>query len=264
MRILYLANNRVGWQILSWLKQQGDDVVGLVVHPEAKRRFGTEILGSAGLHPSRVFDGSRLREPAILQAIERLEPEIGVSAFFGYILRSEMLAMLPAGCVNIHPALLPWNRGAHPNVWSIVEGTPAGATLHYLDEGIDTGDIIAQREVRVDMLDTGASLYARLEAACLDLFTECWPLLRAGKAPRRPQTPGTGSSHRVKDLEKLDEIELDRSYPARELIKLLRARSFPPYLGAWFRDGVRKVHLRLHLAYEEDLQNEGDANAKMP
>jgi methionyl-tRNA formyltransferase len=256
MRLIYFANNWLGWQALVWLRQgrlpADADVVGLVLHPAHKRRFGDELLAAAGLPPERVFTGDQLRDPAVLARIQALDADLGLSVLFDHILKPELLALFPRGVVNLHPALLPWNRGQYPNVWSIVEGTPAGTTLHYIDAGIDTGDIIAQREVVVDPADTGESLYRKLERASLALLQETWPALAAGTAGRRTQPPGGGSYHRTRDVDRIDEIDLDRSYTGRALIDLLRARSFPPYTGAWFRAGGRKIHLRLTLEPEDE------------
>jgi methionyl-tRNA formyltransferase len=251
MRILYLGNNWVAWQLVSWLREQSEEIVGLVVHPMDRRRYGEEIIHSAGMDASRIFDGSRLRQPDVIEAITSLKPEVGISVLFGYILRRELLDLMPAGCVNIHLAILPYNRGAYPNVWSIVEGTPAGVTLHYVDEGVDTGDIIAQREVAVDPVDTGESLYRKLERTAVDLFKETWPLIRSGRAPRIYQSKGNGTYHSIRGVERIDEIDLDRTYTAGELINIIRARTFPPYPGAYFRRQGRKVYLRLQLLDEE-------------
>jgi methionyl-tRNA formyltransferase len=197
-----------------------------------------------------------LRKRAVLEDIRALKPDLGVSAFFGYLLRRGFLDLLPAGCINVHPAFLPYNRGAYPNVWSIIERTPAGVTIHYLDEGVDTGDIIAQVEVPIEPVDTGESLYRKLERAALELFKQTGPLIRSGEAPRLPQPRQEGTSHRVRDVERVDRIELDRTYTARELIDLLRARTFPPYPGAYFWSAGRKVYLRLQLLEEEQLRVE--------
>jgi methionyl-tRNA formyltransferase len=251
MRILYLGNNRVGWKVLEWLREQGETVVGLVVHPPEEARYRDEILNAAALPPDKVFDGSRLGETEVLRAIAALNADLAVSAFFGYILRKEFLDIFPKGVINLHPAYLPFNRGAHPNVWSIIEGTPAGVTLHYIDEGVDTGDVIARRRITIEPVDTGETLYRKLERACLDLFRSTWPGIRSGDAPREPQSAAEGNSHRIQDIEKTDEIDLNRTYKARELIDLIRARTFPPHAGTYFRDGGKKVYLRLHLEPEE-------------
>ena len=130
MRILFLGNSWVGWQVVRWLREQNEQVVGLVVHPPHRRKFGDEIICSAQVSPEHIFNGAELRQPDVLQAIRVLSPDIGLSVLFGYILAPEFLALFPSDVVNLHPAYLPHNRGAYPNVWSIVERTPAGVTLH--------------------------------------------------------------------------------------------------------------------------------------
>jgi len=255
MRVLLLANNWVGWQVARWLKGRGDEVVGLVIHPPQGRKYGEEILGSLSLPPERIFDGSQLQRPEITQAIRALGPDIGLSALFGYILRPEFTGVFPKGIINLHPSYLPYNRGVHPNVWTIVKGTPAGATLHYIDEGVDTGDIIAQRQVPVEPVDTGETLYRKLERLCVDLFQETWPLIQTGRAGRTPQ-PHPGTCHRARDLERIDEIDMDRTYTGRELINILRARTFPPHTGAFFRQSERKIWVRVQLLTEDQLKEE--------
>lgn len=255
MRILYLANNWAGWQVLEFLQARGEDIAGIAMHPSEKRKYGPEIEAAAGA--ACIVDGSRLNQPETLETIRQLRPDIGVSVFYGYILRRALLDLLPAGCINLHPAFLPYNRGAHPNVWSIVDGTPAGATLHYIDEGVDTGDIIAQRPVPVDPTDTGETLYRKLERASLDLFRDAWPDIRVGRARRTPQPRGEGTSHRVRDLDGITEIDIDAVYPARRLIDIIRAQTFPPYRGAWFRHNGRRLQVRLAF-YEEKAEAHAD------
>lgn len=253
MRILYLGNNWVGWQVLQWLKQQGEEIVGLVVHPPHRRKYGEEILQCVGLDPSCIFDGSQLGRGDVIGAIQQLKPEIGISALFGYILRPEFIEGMPYGCINIHPAFLPFNRGAHPNVWSIVEGTPAGVTLHFIDEGVDTGEIIAQRQLPVEPIDTGETLYRKLEQAAVQLFKENWSLIRSGKKTSGSIPQEKGSYHRTRDVEDIDRIELERTYKAKELINILRARTFPPYRGAYFIENGKRVYMQLHLDTSEEI-----------
>src|SRR3990167_11096462 len=81
------------------------------------------------------------------QTISTQKPDFLVSYGYRHILRENVLGMLPDRAVNLHIAFLPWNRGADPNFWSFAEHTPKGVTIHYLDKGVDTGDIIAQRSV---------------------------------------------------------------------------------------------------------------------
>jgi len=255
MRILFLGNNWLGWQTLKWLREQQEEIVGVAMHPEPRVKYGQEILGEVGSMGAAVLDGSRLNESSMLKEVQKRKADIAVSVLFGYILSAEFIESFPQGCINLHPALLPYNRGAYPNVWSIVTRTPAGVTLHYMDHGVDTGDVIAQQEVPVRASDTGATLYRRLEREGLELFKKCWPSIRAGTSSRRPQPVAEGSCHRARDVEKIDEIDLQRSYRAEDLINLIRARTFPPHRGAYFVHKGKKVYLQLELN-EEDGKGE--------
>src|SRR5258705_11044849 len=180
MRVACFANNRVGLEVVRTLAERGE-LVALVVHPEDARRFGPEILAAASLPPDQVFLASELERPEVLDRLFAQDPEIGVSAFYGYILAPVLFERFARGVVNIHPALLPWNRGTYANVWTIIDQTPAGATLHYIDAGVDTGDIVAQQPVAVRPDDTGQTLYERLEQAGIAVFARGWPELVAGR-----------------------------------------------------------------------------------
>jgi methionyl-tRNA formyltransferase len=250
MRILFMGNNWLGWQALQWLREEGECVAGLVLHPPEKRKYGAELMATASGYAERVLDASRLQQHQTLQIIRDLNPDVGVSIMLGYILRRALLELLPIGCINLHISFLPFNRGTYPNVWSIVDGTPAGVTLHYIDEGVDTGDIIAQTPVHVEPVDTGASLYRKLELAALELFKQQWPRIREGRSGRMPQSVLEGTAHRARDVDQIDQIDLDRSYTARHLIDIIRARTFPPFRGAYITVGGRRIYLRLDLEYE--------------
>ena len=252
MKILYLGNNWLGYHILKWLIEQGDDIVGLVIHASHKQKYGSEMLGIADLAHCRILRGEQLDMPEVIENIQNWAPDIGLSVLFDHILKPELLSIFPHGVVNLHPSYLPYNRGQYPNVWSIVDGTPSGVTIHYIDDGIDTGDIIAQKEVPVEPVDTGETLYRKLERASVELFKETWSQIKAGEAPRMAQKSEAGTYHRTRDVESIDEIDLDRPYIARDLINILRARTFPPYKGAYYRDAGKRVYMNLQVEYGEE------------
>lgn len=252
MRILYLGNNWVGLEVLKWLKGRGDEIAGLVVHPPEQQRHAEAIVQASGVPSPRVFLGSCIHEPSTQQAIAALAPDLGVSVLFGYRLKPEILRLFPRGVINLHPSLLPYNRGEHPNIWSIVDRTPAGVSLHYVNEELDAGDLIAQREVPVGPTDTGASLYRKLEHAAVALFQDTWPRLKEGHVARIAQDATRATFHKARDVDAIDAIDLDRSYRARDLINILRARTFPPYKGAYVTINGRRIYLRLELEAEAE------------
>jgi len=251
IKILYLANNYSGLEILLWLRQCNENIVGLVIHPEIKQKYGKEIIKASGLTEENIFFADSLHSPQILSRIKKLTPDIAISVFFGYLLKKNFLELFPEGCINLHPGYLPYNKGAFPNVWSIIEGTPSGVTIHYVDDGIDTGEIITQKKVDVEFTDTGESLYRKLEQASIELFKETWPDLKEGKSICLAKSNAEGSFHRVSDVDKIDEIDLSKSYQALDLINLLRARTFPPYNGAYVIENGEKIYLQLQLHKED-------------
>jgi methionyl-tRNA formyltransferase len=252
VRIIYCANNFVGWEILSWLKEREENIVGLVVHAPEKQTFGEEISSVFNFPDDKIFYGNSLDERKTINAIRNLKPDIAISVYFGYIFKKPFLKLFPKGCINLHPALLPYNRGAYPNVWSIIEGTPAGATLHYINEGIDSGDIISQKQIAVNIIDTGETLYHRLESASIELFKETWPEILAENIQPVSQNIHEGTSHKINDVDKIDEIDLNRNYNAGELINILRARTFPPYKGAYIIQNQKKIYVNIQLSDDHE------------
>jgi len=179
-----------------------------------------------------VFVRSLLTTEKQLTVIEESCPNLVVSCGYRHIVPESILEIPDMGCLNLHPAYLPYNRGANPNVWSIVEGTPAGVTLHYMDPSVDTGDIIARRKVETDFTDTGKELYQRLEDEQVDLFKTVWPDIIAGEPETIKQNEDAGTYHRTADFETLCEIDPEATVQTKEFLNRLRALTFPPYDNA--------------------------------
>lgn len=260
MRVVAFANNRVGHEVVRWLADSDDaNLVGLVLHPEEERAYGDEILEAGGLPGDRVLLAPRLGEKEGIRALGEWEGDVGLSLYFKYLLEPAVFTAFPEGCLNLHPSYLPYNRGVHTNVWSLVEETPTGASLHVVDEGVDTGPVLARRRVEPSPTDTGATLHRRLEDACIRLFREAWPRFVRGELEPEPQSEEEGTTHVYGDVEAIDRIDLDRETTARELIDRLRARTFPPYRGCYFEHEGRRIYLRLGL-WEEDEYPPEDAD----
>jgi methionyl-tRNA formyltransferase len=121
---------------------------------------------------------------------------------FGYrhIIKSSQLKFFTRPPVNLHISFLPYNRGAHPNFWAWAENTPHGVTIHHIDEGIDTGDIIFQRKVIFPKEDmTFKESYEVLLNEVQALFVEHWPLIKSFAYTPKPQT-GAFTHHSKREL----------------------------------------------------------------
>jgi len=132
--------------------------------------------------------------------------------------------------------LLPFNRGKNYNFWALVEQAPFGVSLHIVDEGVDSGDVIAQKQITYDWEDTGATLYEKAASSMIELFMATYPEIREERIARIPQDLSKGSFHRANELEDASRIDIEASYRARDLLNLLRARTFPGYPACSFRE----------------------------
>jgi hypothetical protein len=142
---------------------------------------------------------------------------------YGRILKEPILGNVTA--INIHTGMLPYNRGANPNLWSWLQNTAKGITIHYIDEGIDTGDIIAQSQVIMPDNTSIQSSYDLLISEAYKLFDGTWPLIRAGKNERNRQK-GSGSYYTLKDQLPLKDL-LDQNglnMPIEKFIEIARER----------------------------------------
>ena len=146
-----------------------------------------------------------------------------VSYRYRYIIKPSILNFLKDRAINLHISLLPWNRGADPNLWSFLENTPKGVTIHFIDEGLDTGDIIAQKEIFFDEeKETLATTYNKLNEEIVALFREHWPLILEGKIERRKQ-PSEGSFHKLSDKKEYEYLFKEKGWDT--LVKKLKGKA---------------------------------------
>lgn len=176
MRILFLTNNKNSQPLIDWLNNSAKE----------------EVI---------IWDEKLSKEN-----IEKIRPDLVVSYNYKFIIKKEILSLLPNRVINLHISLLPYNRGANPNVWSFIEDTPKGVTIHYVDEGIDTGDILFQKEVIFEEeKETLASSYEKLHKEIQSLFIENWGTIKNFSIIPEAQPTG-GSTHSIKDFDKIKNI----------------------------------------------------------
>lgn len=139
------------------------------------------------------------------EIISDCKPKLIVSYNYKYIIPEDIIEYANCRIINMHISLLPWNRGSSPNLWSFVDDTPKGVTIHELTKGLDKGAIIYQREVSFDMKkDTLESSYNKLNEEIAKLFKEHFDELLQGDYKTYPQE-GSGSYHTMKDYKAFSE-----------------------------------------------------------
>ena len=188
-------------------------------------------------HDLTVYQPKTLREPEIQKQIEELAPELIVVVAYGRILPPEVLAIPPKGCINLHVSLLPKYRGAAPVQWSVINGdTETGVTIMYINEGLDTGDIINVAPVTIGPEETSGELFERITAQGAETLVSTIEDIRTGKATRTPQdhTKATLAPPLTKEMAAFD---FDR--PADTLHNLIRGMN--PWPVAYFTEEGKKI-----------------------
>jgi methionyl-tRNA formyltransferase len=251
---VFFGNNFVGREVLSWLIREGYVPILVVMHrPEASYYFD-DIKTLAYEANVEVLYHDQVHKLEGVERIREVEPDVGISAYYGYILKPEILDLFKNGIINMHGAYLPWCRGRNPNVWTIIDQAPAGVTLHLMCPSTDTGPILGQRKVDLTPDMTAKDLYRKMEQASLDLFFDTFPEYLAGEISPQPQPKDKGTFHLGAELPDLKKLDLDEEMSVGRTIDILRACTFPPFAGARFV--VNGVEYEVNIQIKQVLPNE--------
>lgn len=172
-KLLFLTNNRNAISLFKWISERCDATL-------FSDRLSVEVL-------------------------QEISPDIVISYNYNYLISQECIDAVHENIINMHISLLPWNRGSSPNIWSFIDGTPKGVTIHMLSAGLDEGDVLLQKELEFDISnETFETTYYKLNEAIVELFKNNWDIFCCGefKKLRKCQT-GNGTYHTIRDLEKL-------------------------------------------------------------
>jgi methionyl-tRNA formyltransferase len=156
----------------------------------------------SGKVADRCLEVLKAMDVTILPHVMKAKADLFISVHWPKIFTKYELNLPSIGCVNLHNSYLPWNRGAHACTWAIIDRTPAGATMHWMDEGIDTGDILYQEAIKIGDKETAHELYERTLAVEMKVFTVGLEMLLAGNYHRMEQ-PKAGTIHYKKDFDRL-------------------------------------------------------------
>jgi methionyl-tRNA formyltransferase len=231
---IVFAYHNVGVRCLSVLLAHGVEVPLVVSHRDNQKEtiWFSSVADLAALHGIPVITPDDPNVPEVVGQIRELRPDFFFSFYYREMLKRELLEIPRRGSLNMHGSLLPKYRGRVPVNWAIIHGeTETGATLHYMTEKPDNGDIVAQQAVPILPNDTALEVFNKVTVAAEMALHACLPDLLAGKAQAVKQDLSKGGYFGGR---KPEDGAIVWSKDARSIHNLVRAVA-PPYPGAMTR-----------------------------
>lgn len=241
MRIVFMGTPDIAVASLASLLQNGHKAVGVFTR-EDKPIGRKQIISSPPVKTLAlennipIFQPRTLRDPAIIEELRELAPELIVVVAYGMLLPPEVLQIPTHGCINMHVSLLPKYRGAAPIQWAVINGeTETGITIMEMDEGLDTGPIYAQQKVGISPEATAGDVFDLVTRIGSRLLCDTVEKIEKGTAVTTPQE---GESSRAPRLTK-EAVTIDFSRTAKELHSLVRGCN--PWPLAWFNHNKKRI-----------------------
>jgi methionyl-tRNA formyltransferase len=252
MRIVFIGTGEIGVPTLKALLNSEHEVVGVVTQPDKpigrdQQIAPTPIKKAIAETAIPILQPARIKDQTSIGEIRALEPDVIVVMAYGQILPRDVLEIPRSACLNLHASLLPRWRGAAPIQAAIAAGDrKTGITVMYIDEGLDTGDILLKREINVLPNDTGGSLHDRLAQIATEALLESLQLLASGNAPRIAQENALAS---YASKLKREHGQIDWAESAEAIERKIRA--FNPWPGVFMK--LDNQNLKIFSARVVDL-----------
>ncbi len=255
MRLVFAGTPHFAAFALAALLEAGHAVGAVLTQPDRKAGRGMQPAASpvkalARVHGLAVFQPEKLNDAATIEQVRALAPEALIVAAYGLILPRTALEIATRGAINIHASLLPRWRGAAPIQRALLAGDrETGITLMQMDEGLDTGAILAQRSLSIEPEETAGSLHDRLAVMGARMIVELLGDLERGPLAATPQ-PAQGVTY----AQKIDKREsmLDWRKDSRDLERQVRA--FNPSPGA--RSTIDGIEIKVWRANRVEANGE--------
>lgn len=243
MDIVFMGTPEFSVPALEALIEYGHRILAVVTQPDKPKGRGKHLsispVKKLALEKSiPVYQPKKVRDAEFVQVLEQLAPQVIVVVAFGQILPKEILNLPPFGCINVHASLLPKLRGAAPIQWAIINGEErTGITTMWMDEGVDTGDMLFKEEVKIEKEETGESLHDKLSALGGKMIIKTLDALQSGNYVRTAQS---GESSYAPILKKtLGEINWQES--AHYLERRIRGLNPWPSAYTYYRGKTLKI-----------------------
>tara|TARA_Y100000992_G_scaffold273413_1_gene215617 strand:+ start:38 stop:799 length:762 start_codon:yes stop_codon:yes gene_type:complete len=172
--------------------------------------------------------------------------------WFPTIVKKKSIQSVNIGFINLHPSMIPWNRGMHPYYWSFIDDTPVGTTIHFINENIDEGEILFQSEIKTDWTDTGGSVYQKNLLNTINLFKTNFEKILTSNYKTKLVDNTKGTFHLKKELDNHSCLDLDKKYTTRDLLNRIRGRTFGDKGGTFFYDKGKKYFVSINIEAENE------------
>ena len=161
------------------------DLVSGALHIPLKRFYSVARVASE--RRVNIYKAGNINSPSFLDTLEKLKPDIIISVASSQVFKKRLLALPPRGCINVHSALLPRGRGMLPSFWVLFnEKVETGVTIHYMDESLDSGDIILQEQIGIEPADTQHSIILKTKKIGARLLLKAIENIEGGAVERSP------------------------------------------------------------------------------
>jgi methionyl-tRNA formyltransferase len=240
--------------VLKFILEQGIKPLALMVPDKKIATHSQELITLCNyLDNSYILRDDRFRTEEGVSLLNKLKLDYIICVHFPYIFPKKCLEIPKQGVLNLHPAYLPYSRGWHTPTWAIWEETPYGATLHFMSEKVDAGEIIHQKQIKISPDDTADKLYNRVKKLEFEVFKEAWLSLLSGNYSRKPQPGWGGTIHKKLDIESIQFIDLDKKVKAGDLIRRLKALTTNNIKeSAYFKSQSKLYRIQLHITEDKE------------
>ena len=243
LKVLFMGTPDFAQESLKSIYDAGFEIIGVVTNPDKPKGRGMKLAYS----PVKEFaleKGLKIYQPIkirnnteFLDEIKNLKPDVICVVAYGKILPKEILEIPKLGCINVHGSLLPKYRGAAPIQWAVLNGDKTtGITTMYMNEGMDTGDMILKEEVEIGPEETTGELWQKLSKIGGEILVKTLKLIEEGKAPREKQTEEASLAPMLnKEMALIDWENLD----INKIHNLIRGLN--PIMGAYSYVSGKKI-----------------------
>ncbi len=259
MKIVFMGTPEIAVPCLEKLIEENHEIVGVVTRTDKPKGRGKKLAMPpvkeiAVKNDINVYQPKKARDEDFINEIRVLSPDLIIVVAYGQILPKEILEIPKYGCVNVHVSLLPKYRGSAPINWVIINGEEkTGVSTMYMDEGLDTGDIILQKEIDLNDEITAGELHDKIMYMGADLLKDTVNMIESGNAPRAKQVDSESSYAPIMD-KSLGKIDFSKS--AKEIHNLVRGVN--PWPSAYTNyDGETMKVWKTKITVEDSTKEPG-------